>query len=46
MTWNRLPPCIQDTCISCLKRHFKAFIKANGHVEDVKYGFAVFDVFA
>ncbi len=33
MTWNKLHPelkSIQD--ISCFKRHFKAFIKANGHV--------------
>ncbi len=33
MTLNRLPPelkCIED--LSCGTRHFKPFIKANGHV--------------
>ena len=33
VTWNQLHPelkSIQD--ISCFKRHFKAFVKANGHV--------------
>ncbi len=38
MTWDKLHPklkSIQD--LSCFKRQFKAFIKANGHVSDVKY---------